>query len=439
MSTHRADRIGRPAGLAVLPASALVVTLLVSTRSFALYGGYEHNLRDFLMDWDYCFDVAVLDLPVWQRDAIEEVAMRPGAANLYRFTFGSTRVDEALADQELDLEFELESPFSLRFRYFTGEAPDGRWGHVWGGFETALGAGWSAYVFGEPLGAKEHADVGLAFGHEQVDATGERIAHRIELRLVMPDMFFDSKNSINASHVTEPVDLQLSARLALGPRGWLSLDVDRDRPFVKRFGANPAAAAWEQDYDFAFDRFSMDLQAGMRLAGAPWRLWGRLRLEGSDRSRTYAAPGDPAWDWNARYDLGSVRVESWRSLASGSELGLGIYYIDLCETVEYPNDPENDRLYDRDETVLFFQYRKRYGRGTCLTSSVWLDYQDLSLDDSVDPPREAERLVTRVGLALEVPSRSADASACRFVLGGSVFLFQKFGYGGGYGQWVIVF
>jgi len=194
----------------------------------ALYGGYEHELRDFGIGSDYFLDLAPIEASWATRDIWAEDALRPGGARGYRFAYGSTSAADAWFDHELALRYELDPPWTWRFRYFEGESPEGRYRHVWTGMEAALGRGWSAYFFGEPLGAKENADLGLSLRRERPEpGDAEHVRWAFELRAIWPDLFYNEKNSIDARHENTPFDLQLSARWALRGGGWLALDADR--------------------------------------------------------------------------------------------------------------------------------------------------------------------------------------------------------------------
>jgi hypothetical protein len=270
-----------------------------------------------------------------------------------------------------------------------------------------------------------------------VRADEERIRHRWEFRAIWPDLYYNTKNSINASHDSPPVDLQFSLLTSIGERGTLSLEVDRDLPFRKTFGANPEAALHDQNYRFAFNRWSADVRSALTFGGGLWRFWGGVRAQACNRSRTYVVPGDPAGDWASEYDLLVVRTEWWRELASGSEFGMGLSYADFYEEVAYPNDTA-DHTEDRSDTIVSVQYRKKFNDKFTMTSSLWCDLLDRRRDYE-SAPSDVDRIaMSKYGLTIELPTLRGQVNAARFVLGASVFL-HRFDFGGGYGQFVATF
>ena len=146
-------------------AAVFLAAMLSCPSAFALFSGPELGLRDFPIGREYFLDVAPYEYSLRMREIWGASAFEPGGPRGYLLSYGSTTGDEALVTQDMELRIGLDDPWAWRFRLFEGEAPDGRFRHVWTGLEAGSAGGWRWYAFGELFGAKEHTDVGLSLIH----------------------------------------------------------------------------------------------------------------------------------------------------------------------------------------------------------------------------------------------------------------------------------
>lgn len=413
--------------------AALGTLITLALPAHALYGGYEHQLRDFNMGADYFLDLAPMDWCFITRDVWVESELRMGGPRGYRFAYGSTSINEAWFDHELVLRYELDPPWTWAFRMFQGESPLGRYRHLWTGMELTLVRGWSLYLFGEPLGDKEDADMGFSLRCERPSPEdADRIRWRWELRAIWPDLYYTDKNNIDARHEGTPFDLQLSARWAFGSRGWLSLDIDRDFPLTKVFGATPGALPEDQYYRFSFDGFSGEISGGVTFANGH-RLLARAKGQSYSRSRRHFAPSDPADDWDADYDLALARLEWWWPRRGETEWGVLAEWVGFWESISYPNAlTDRNRREDRQDRLLGVHCRRRVSDSFLLSVSLWCDLLDRTLVDSGAVLADGSEVLSKLVVMIELPTLRGRLHSANFALGASALL-HRFDFGGGFG------
>jgi hypothetical protein len=423
----------RPHGRAAI---VLVAAALTCSNAFALFSGQELGLRDFPIGDEYFLDIAPYEYSLRIREIWGASALEAGGPRGYLFSYGSTTGDEALVQQDMELRFGLDDPWSFRFRLFEGEAPDGRFRHIWTGLEIASAGGWRWYLFGEPTGAKEQTDMGVSMGRESLsDAGGLR--NRWEVRAILVDIPFDDTNDRNALKEDTQLDLQASSMWALGERGWVWFELDLGLPFSLNFGANAAAPPEEQNFVFDYEKVSGSLAAKLRSARGDV-LWLEFRGETSERGRTYFGLGPTSEDFAVDYDLSRFRAEWWRGVTDDLQLSLGYEFVVFDEDVVFPNDTPRNELQDRTDHILSAQLRRRFGDDFFLTTGLWIDILDREVMAPGVPLRTEGGHESNFGIIFEFPTNFGEVRGGHFLLGATIDLDRGFS-AHGFGQLGVTF
>jgi hypothetical protein len=414
----------------------IAATALTCSNAFALFTGQELGLRDFPIGDEYFLDAAPYEYSLRIREIWGTSSLEAGGPRGYLFSYGSTTGDEAIVTQDMELRIGLDDPWSFRFRLFEGEAPDGRFRHIWTGLEAASAGGWRWYLFGEPFGAKEHTDMGLALGRENLsDAGGLR--NRWEVRAIFVDIPFDDTNDRNALKEDAQFDLQASSMWALGERGWVRFELDLGLPFSLNFGANPGAPPEEQNFVFDYEKVSGSVAANLRSVRGDV-LWLEFRGETSERGRAYFLPGDDTNDFAVDYDLSRFRAEWWRGVTDDLQLSLGYEFVAFDEDVVFPNDAPRNELQDRTDHILSAQLRRRFGDDFYLTTGLWLDILDREVKEPGVPLRTEDGHESNFGVIFEFPTNFGEAKGGHFLLGATIDLDRGFS-AHGFGQLGVTF
>jgi len=415
---------------------ALLAAMLSCRSALALFSGVELDPRDFAIGKEYFLDIAPYEYSLRMREIWGDAGLAPRGPRGYTFSYGSATGAEALVLQDLELRIGLDDPWSWRFRLFEGEAPDGRYRHVWTGLEARTPGEWRWYAFGEPFGAKENTDLGMAIGRETRSASGG-IRNRWELRAIFVDIPFDETNGRNALQDNYPFDMQLSSIWGLGERGWARFELDVGFPFSIRYGDFAPVPPEEQNFVFDYEKVSGSLAASLR-SGRGDVLWLEYRGEASERGRTYFVPGPPSEDFAIDYDLSRFRAEWWRRISDDLQFSLGYEFVALDEDTVFPNDPPRSEMQDRTDHIISAQLRRRYGDDFYLTTGLWFDILDRVVMEPGQPERTEDRIESNCGFIFEFPTNRGEAKSGHFLLGLTIDLDRAFS-AHGFGQIAVTF
>lgn len=307
-----------------------LVMVLAPPMASALLRGDEQEPRSYEIGRLYFINRASY---VPTDESLERFAR---ATNAYLGAAGSLRSSDLYLYHDLKLAQPLSERATLHLRYRADRDFDGFWQRFEMGLSYAWNPHWRIALVGQPLPDKERADIGA-----QVDFASQRLDLRV--RLLLPQVVFNDKNSEGATYNRKPRNLQWAGTLRLSERLELYGQGDFD------FASERIAPA--QSYVFDFEKYQG--LGGVRLrVGANGSLRGEVAAESAQKERTGLEQADPL-DFVVDRDYTAMTVEYIHALANENQARLGSHWIMFKEDSVYPFDATQSLLLDRVDRILY--------------------------------------------------------------------------------------
>ena len=289
-----------------------------------------------LFDSEYFLDLRSFSWPRAWDDSWRSATVSTGA---FRVSGASLDCCDLLLDQGLVFVRRLSPRTEFRFRFEQYDDKDRQEYHHWLEFETGLGGGWSAELFGEPAFRKEDADLG--FG-----VRWRRAGRQLRLRRNLVDWNFNARGSSEQRDSLKPRTSQVQLDWPAGP-GDVRLTGEFDEPSRRE---DPAARR-----SFGYRRELMG--AGWQGDGdwSPRVVYAYERQERLDRF----APGlGTSADFRRRVHQATASARVKRG--DGIELEPGLSAFVRSAQNDDPFSPDAGVSYKRWELQPWLRWRKRW-------------------------------------------------------------------------------